>query len=248
MNKTFFSLFFGLSLIANIATGADIIEQRQIDKLANGGATSIRNASQSIYHAGSNNHEVLDVVAEVLLTKYKSGGGSTHIDAMAWAAKALGQSGDARYRPVLEEVLNNSPNKKLKKYTKKALKGISGNDAKPYKKGSVSLAAIQKKTQRASTSSSSKKKPKSGKKLAISKIKEGMSMQEVYELAGEPSATYSHQTGKAWIPFNFGARDVARTVALYKGQGRVVFSLVSAYSGVYRVVEIELNPDESGYP
>jgi len=248
MNKTLLSIFFGLSLIANIATGADVIEQRQIDKLANGGSTSIRNASQSIYHAGSSNREVLDVVAEVLLTKYNSGGGSTHIDAMAWAVKALGQSGDSRYRAALEEVLNNSANKKLKKYTKKALKGISGNDAKPYKKGSVSLAAIQKKTQKTSAKTSNRSRSSSGGKLAISKIKEGMGMQEVYELAGEPSATYSHQTGKAWIPFNFGARDVARTVALYKGQGRIIFSLVSAYSGVYRVVEIELNPNESGYP
>lgn len=248
MNRIFLALCLCLSVIANMASAADAIEQRNIDLLANGGATSIRNASQSIYHSGSTNREVLDVVAEVLLTKYKSGGGSTQVDAMAWAAKALGQSGDSRYRAVLEEVLNNSSNKKLKKHTKKSLKGISGNDAKPYKKGSVSLAAIQKKTQKASAKTTSRAKPSSGKNLAISKIKEGMSMQEVYELAGEPSATYSHQTGKAWIPFNFGARDVARTVALYKGQGRIIFSLVSAYSGVYRVVEIELNPDESGYP
>ena len=84
--------------------------------------------------------------------------------------------------------------------------------------------------------------------MALSKVKEGMSMQEVYELVGQPSATYTHQTGKAWIPFNFAAKDVSRTVALYKGQGRVIFSLVSAYSGVHRVLEIELNPDESGYP
>ena len=248
MNRIFLALCLCLSLVANITSAADVIEQRQIDKLANGGATSIRNASQSIYHAGSSNREVLDVVAEVLLTKYKSGGGSTHIDAMAWAAKALGQSGDSRYRAVLEEVLNNSSNRKLKKHTKKALKGISGNDAKPYKKGTVSLASVKKKTQKASAKTSSKIKASSKGKLAISKIKEGMSMQEVYELTGQPSATYSHQTGKAWIPFNFGARDVARTIALYKGQGRIIFSLVSAYSGVYRVVEIELNPDESGYP
>ncbi len=248
MNRIFITLGFCISLIANIATAADVIEQRNIDRLVNGGATSIRSASESIYHSGSTNREVLDVVAEVLLTKYQAGGGATHIDSMAWAAKALGQSGDSRYRAVLEEVLNNSSNRKLKKHTKKSLKNISGNDAKSYKKGSVSLAALKKKTQLASAKNTSKTKSNSGKKLSLNKIKEGMSMEEVYDLVGEPSATYSHQTGKAWIPFNFGARDVARTVALYKGQGRVIFSLVSAYSGVYRVVEIELNPDESGYP
>ena len=238
MNKFFVLFFFCLSLTAN---AADVIEQRNIDRLVNGGAASIRSASESLYHAGSTNREVLDVVAEVLLSKYQSGGGSTHIDAMSWAAKALGQSGDARYRAVLEEVVSNSPNKKLKKYAKKSLKGISGSSAKPYKKGAVSLSALQKKTKRSAGK-------KSGKKMALSKVKEGMSMQEVYELVGQPSATYTHQTGKAWIPFNFAAKDVSRTVALYKGQGRVIFSLVSAYSGVHRVLEIELNPDESGYP
>lgn len=248
MNRILLTLGFCISLIANIAIAADVIEQRNIDRLVNGGSTSIRSASESLYHSGSTNREVLDVVAEVLLTRYKSGGGATHIDSMAWAAKVLGQSGDSRYRAVLQEVLDNSPNRKLQKYAKKSLKGISGNNAKPYKKGTVSLAALKKRTQRASAKNTNKAKSRSGKKLSLSKIKEGMSMQEVYELIGEPSATYSHQTGKAWIPFNFGARDVARTVALYKGQGRVIFSLVSAYSGVYRVIETELNPDESGYP
>ena len=164
MNRIFLAFCLFLSVIANIASAADTIEQRNIDLLADGGATSIRNASQSIYHSGSTNREVLDVVAEVLLTKYKSGGGSTQIDAMAWAAKALGQSGDSRYRAVLEEVLNNSSNKKLKKHTKKSLKGIYGNDAKPYKKGSVSLAAIQKKRRR-----SAPKQP-TGQNLAQVKI------------------------------------------------------------------------------
>ena len=248
MNKISLTLCFCVALIANIASAADVIEQRQIDKLANGGPTSIRNASQSIYHSGSSNREVLDVVAEVLLTKYRTGSSSTHIDAMAWAAKALGQSGDSRYRAVLEEVLHNADNRKLKSHTKKALKGISGSSEKPYKKGTVSLGKVQEKVRKASQKAAKKIKPAAGATLAISEIREGMGMQEVYELAGQPSATYSHQTGKAFIPFNFGARDVSRTVALYKGQGRIIFSLVSAYNGVYRVVEIELNPNESGYP
>ncbi|MBV1932638.1 MAG: hypothetical protein KUG71_13085, partial [Porticoccaceae bacterium] len=236
MNKLFFAVLFCLSTIVNVVNAADMIDQRNIDRLVNGGATSIRSASESLYRSGSSNREVLDVVAEVLLNGYQSGGGATHIDAMAWAAKALGQSGDARYRNVLEEVLNNSSNRKLKKHTKKSLQSINSGDAAPYAKGSVSLEALRNKTAQSSPKANTKIKSSSGKKLPISEIRDGMSMQEVYELAGEPSATYSHQTGKAWIPFNFGAKDVARTVALYKGQGRVIFSLVSAYSGVYRVV------------
>ena len=75
----------------------------------------------------------------------------------------------------------------------------------------------------------------------------GMSLQEVYALVGEPTGTTSYQTGKAWIPFNFGAKDLARTVILYKGQGRVVLSH-DGYSSTSNVLEVILDPAESGYP
>jgi hypothetical protein len=72
-------------------------------------------------------------------------------------------------------------------------------------------------------------------------------MQEVYDLIGHPTATTTHQTGKAWNPFNYGAKDLARTVLLYKGQGRIECSH-DGYSSASRVVEIIINPDETGYP
>ena len=78
-------------------------------------------------------------------------------------------------------------------------------------------------------------------------IREGMSMEEVYALIGQPTATTTYQTGKAWIPFNFGAKDLARTVLLYKGQGRVVCSH-DGYSSTSRVLEVIIDPQESGYP
>ena len=75
-----------------------------------------------------------------------------------------------------------------------------------------------------------------------------MSAQELTGVLGEPTATTTHMTGKAFIPFNFGARDVQRMLYLYKGVGRIELSLKSAYEGVFRVVTITPNPDETGYP
>jgi hypothetical protein len=37
-------------------------------------------------------------------------------------------------------------------------------------------------------------------------------------------------------------------VYLYKGVGRIEFSLKSAYEGVFRVITVTPNPNESGYP
>jgi hypothetical protein len=83
---------------------------------------------------------------------------------------------------------------------------------------------------------------------SFSDIRTGMSMDEVNALLGAPTATFSHQTGKAWIPFNFKGKDVARVVSLYKGKGRITFSQESVYANVWRVLEVTNNPNESGYP
>ena len=39
-----------------------------------------------------------------------------------------------------------------------------------------------------------------------------------------------------------------RIVALYRGKGRIIFSQESVYSSVWRVLELQPNPNETGYP
>ena len=75
-----------------------------------------------------------------------------------------------------------------------------------------------------------------------------MSQQEVNDLLGPPTNQSQRMTGKQWQPFNYGARDLQRMVYMYKGVGRVEFSLKSAYEGVFRVITVTPNPNESGYP
>ena len=251
MVKFITSLLAALTLAISIQSFAlSSTDQHNISLLTNGGPVSIRNAAKNLYHTGETNTEVLDVLAEVLLQNYQKPG-NTNIDAMSWASKALGNSGQSRYRSTLEEVAANGSHRKMKKYAKKSLKNLTSGDAAQYKKGTVSLDRLR--SGKGSVAKTSKPKKVAEKSAAngnapITEVKAGMSMAQAYAIAGEPTATTSYQTGKAWIPFNFKGSDVARTAALYKGQGRIVFSNESAYSASWRVLEVLLDPNETGYP
>jgi hypothetical protein len=63
--------------------------------------------------------------------------------------------------------------------------------------------------------------PVAGSKF--NKLKIGMSMRQVTDLAGSPSDEGAYMTGKAWIPFYFGS-DRHRYEMLYKNTGRLIFA------------------------
>ncbi|HSX88148.1 MAG TPA: hypothetical protein VLG17_09120 [Pseudomonas sp.] len=239
-----------LACLATQANALDPSGQRYVDQLVQGGPLSIREAAQSIYHSGYRDTETLDVAAEVLLQKYRSAADNTTSDALAWVCKALASSGNGRYKPVLDEVVSNSNNRKLDRHCEKAASSLSAGGA-AYTLGSVNLDAYRNGKGRPAANAASAAPAQavaaqgSG---SFSNVRTGMSMDEVNALLGAPSATFSHQTGKAWIPFNFKGKDVARVVSLYKGKGRIVFSQESVYAPVWRVLEVIDNPNESGYP
>ncbi len=247
MKKILSTPFLILALLFSVPSHAlSPAGQRYIDLLANGGPISIRDAAKSIYNTGEKDPQVLDTLAEVVLENYQKSD-RDYVDAISWAAKALGNSGNPRYHDTLNEVAEHGGHSKMQKYAKQSLKQLDSGTADQYKKGMVSLASLNK----ASESKSNKPTAaaaKSGSPQPITVVKAGMSMQEVYDLIGQPTATTSHQTGKAWIPFNFKGGDDVRTIALYKGQGRVIFSNESRFSGTWRVIEIQLNDKESGFP
>lgn len=65
-----------------------------------------------------------------------------------------------------------------------------------------------------------------GKPAANSKftrLQIGMSMKQATEILGAPSDQGSYVSGKAWIPFYFGA-DRHRHELVYKGMGRLIFA------------------------
>lgn len=250
MKKLLVALTMGLLVSLAHATD-DPVYQKYIHDMVKGGNSGIKQTAESIYNSGVKDREVLDVAMEVLLQNYR-GAPNSEIDTLAWVAKAIGQSGDNRYSSALKVVVEGETHKKLVKYAKHAWKDVGTKPSvEQYVKGSVNLAAMQGS---AKQQAAAKPRPKpqstaSGAKPtgSLQDVHEGMGMQEVYALIGFPTNTTTHQTGKAWIPFNFGGKDLARTIALYKGQGRVVFSH-SAYQSDSKVLEVIVDPEETGVP
>jgi len=239
-------------LLAQAAVAVDDAGERYISMLVNGGPSSVRSAAESMYHTHVDDREVLDVAAEVLLTRYeKKASSNTYMDALAWVCKAIGQSGDSRYYATLEQVASATKAKSLRKHCKKSYKKLSSSTDEPYQQGMVSLAAYEKAAEPANPDmdflSDEGKKALAAGEHPFDAVNEGMSMEEVAFFVGQPNMTTGQVTGKAYIPFYKGG-DTALMVGLYKGLGRIVYDRDSAYSQTWRVSEISKDTQESGYP
>lgn len=78
--------------------------------------------AKRIYHKYRNETELLETSKRLLLASYKAPYiDQAAINTMAWLCKALGSSGNVKYKEVLEEVGNNAKNKKVRKYAMKVL-------------------------------------------------------------------------------------------------------------------------------
>lgn len=244
----------GISLLfASNAWAATSNSQYLIDQLTQGGPSSIRGAAESIYQMHETDHAILDVLAETMLQKYPTASSNDMADAVSWACKGLAASGDKRYYSAVKEVADGVSNRKTRKYCSNAAGDLGGADGTQYTKGSASLAKTAVKPAAPEKNKVAKEKsedqPKqSGNYQPITEVKIGMSAAQVYSMVGQPDATTNHITGKAFIPFNFRGKDSVRTAALYKGQGRIVFSNSSSYSSNMNVLEVIVNPNETGYP
>jgi hypothetical protein len=248
----------GMTLAAMSAFALDEAGLRYVKMFANGGPSSIRSAAESIYNTANTDQEVLDAAAETLISNYRKNPTSEYYaDAMAWLCRALGNSNNARYRPVVEEVAAKAEGRKLKRHCERAAGNLPKGGAEPYvagsfdlakyKEGAAPVAAAAPAALAAAAPAAAPAAPAAAGK-GFSVVKEGMSKEEVESLIGVPTAVTSHITGKAWRPFNFKGSDTHRIIALYKGVGRIIYSNSSAYTSTYRVIEVIEDPMESGYP
>ncbi|MGK6310428.1 hypothetical protein [Variovorax sp. DT-64] len=81
----------------------------------------------------------------------------------------------------------------------------------------------------------------------FTKLQIGMPVRQVTDLAGPPTDQGAYITGKAWIPFYFGA-DRHRFEMTYKGQGRLIFAGGGMGDfGSGHLIWIIHNPNEPGY-
>jgi TolB-like protein len=88
-------------------------------------SSNLRNktdAGKLIFKNGVKDEAVLDVVEAELLKGYMpSGSDRAAVDAMSWLCKALGASGNGKYKRTLQTVAKKAPHSKLQKYAKQSL-------------------------------------------------------------------------------------------------------------------------------
>jgi hypothetical protein len=241
-------------LVTSGSWAFDASTQRYAQMLASGGVSSMQRSGEEIFNQGLTDQELLDVAAEALAQNYAKNTGETYVNAMSWLCKALGVSGNGRYRELLTDVSKKAANRKLAKYCDKGADSLPKGVA-AYVAGSVDLDRY-KEGGAAYGSASAQATPKPAPAAAaapvgkadFSLVKVGMTMAEAVTLIGEPTNTSSHVTGKAFRPFNFSGKGSVRSYALYKGVGRLVLSNDSAYSTSQRIVEIVPDPTETGFP
>lgn len=238
-----------ISLLLVLAAGnvqaVSQVGQHHIDRLANGGPSTVRDTAKTIRMTGNSEIEVLDALAERIGRDYNKSGG-TQIDATAWGLRVLGDSGNSRYHSLVQDILHNAQHKKVKKFANYAAKRLKDASVEQYRLGSAPLTAHAKSP--AAGQKTPVEQAPATDKLAISEISVGMSQHETESLTGAPTSVNSHITGKGFNPFNVTGKDIHRIVYYYKGQGRIVFSNQSAYGGGYRVSSVILDAHESGYP
>ncbi|WP_020650892.1 hypothetical protein [Solimonas variicoloris] len=232
-------------------------DQYNLDQIRSGAPAAIRAAAQNIEASGASSPVVTDALAEVLL-KNQSQSGNAYVDALSWSCKALAATGNKRYYSALKQVSDNpQTHKKTRKYCNNAAAGLGGADGEQYALGMAASAATAAVVPAAAPAAAAKSTAAAAAPAAaaaadgaykpITEVKPEMSQQQAFAIAGPPTSTNAHVTGKAWIPFNFKGGDSYRTIAHYKGQGRIIFSNTSAYSTGQRVLEVQIDPNEAGY-
>ena len=147
MNKKVSSSLFVACLLASSACFAELnaADQSYVDRLIKGGPSTLREAAESMYNASVTNPEVLDIAAEVLLEKYPQAGNERDaVDASAWLCRALGNSGNNRYKALLEKIADDrSAHRRLRGYCEKAAKPLAKGAANSYVPGTVNLELLR---------------------------------------------------------------------------------------------------------
>jgi hypothetical protein len=85
------------------------------------------------------------VLAEVTLEKYPlTGADFSTVDSVAWMCRALGASGNNRYRPLLEKISDDkSVHRKLRGHCEKAAKQLPKGSTNTYVAGTVNLELLR---------------------------------------------------------------------------------------------------------
>lgn len=135
-----FTLLLAVMLSFSAMAEMNANEQKLAKMMLSGDFIQLKAAAQQIRKNEIANTELLDIAAEVLLTKYTHAF-SHEVDTLAWVARAIGVSENGRYHTVLATVEANADDKRLKKHADKALDDVGDAEGEQYVKGMYQLPA-----------------------------------------------------------------------------------------------------------
>ena len=188
---------------------------------------AIKLGAREIHTNNSQNQQILDIVAEQLLATYKNE--SVDADARSWLAKTLGASGSLRYEGVLQHVLENTKNKKLKKYTANALKQLSApGDAYLLEQKTQNTIQKQLKVKRKNNPSRERQNK------AFSELQQNDTIEDVFKSMGYPDGAGSNLFVRD-LP-KFGKRRMQQLLLKYSDVGIVILTK-GGTSGTWSVYE-----------
>jgi len=135
VKNIFLSVLLASAMSVSIAK-ADVYQQ-----LSSGDIAQIKRAAQTMYAGNENSRENADVLAEILVTKYKDNI-DTEIDTLSWACKTLASTSDGRYRALLKKIADSDVHSKLRKYAKKSYRKLPKETNDPFQQGTVELNTL----------------------------------------------------------------------------------------------------------
>ena len=99
--------------------------KRYVTMLQAVGSDSQIEAARRIYRKRLNHPAIFETAAQQLQEGYRVNlADSAHIDAMAWMCNLLGMSGQTKYRTLLDEVVRETPNRKIRKHALKSMRRL----------------------------------------------------------------------------------------------------------------------------
>ncbi len=111
---------------SNTPSGQSPLVTRYVNMLRSGDDSAIKEVAHEMEDSPLAGPEIFEAANETLLKGYdKNMDDDDHEDAMAELCTLLGNSGNPAYKATLEQMINNTSNRKLKKYASKGLKMLN---------------------------------------------------------------------------------------------------------------------------
>ena len=108
-------------LAAGIGLPYPTTSQRLKNMLDSNDMELIRVAAKRMYLSRMSDHELISTASKLIEKHYQSDGDKVFIDTVAWLCKAVANSKNPQYKPLIERVSTSANNKKLRNYARKYL-------------------------------------------------------------------------------------------------------------------------------